>query len=106
MSSINAVLRDQGVAGTEDYSFGAHARHWSELKGLALSLQFNRRSPLSDEDFLALHQLIGMGPLSLDASPLEREARVEALLEARAMLAASYGFDAANVGDDGGTGGW
>ena len=39
---INDVIGDMEA---EDYSFYDHAKHWSEMKGFALSFQFNRRSP-------------------------------------------------------------
>ena len=32
--------------GTDEYDFYAHAKHWGELKGFALGLQFNPDSPL------------------------------------------------------------
>ena len=43
---INDTLADMARLGGEDYSFYDHAKHWSELKGFALGLQFNPDSPL------------------------------------------------------------
>lgn len=103
---INDVLRDMGAFGSESYSFGDHAKHWSELKGFALSLQFNPRSPLSDADFATLHALLGDAPVLPDADPEAIAAYREALLEARALIGAAYGFDAGNLGDADGTNGW
>jgi hypothetical protein len=98
---INDVLRDMAAA---EYDFMGHAKHWSELKGFALSLQFNPRSPLSDADFAEFHRLVGQRPVR----PGEAEATAyrQALLDARALVAAAYGFDAANVGDENGENGW
>ncbi len=100
---INDTLKDMAKIGTPDYNFLDHAKHWSELKGFALALQFNPRSPLSDEDFLTLHARIGDKP-ALEGDDLA--AYKAGLLEARDLLAAAYGFDAANLGDENGQNGW
>jgi len=103
---INDVLQDMSAMDTDDYDFAGHAKHWSELKGFALSLQFNPRSPVTDGDFAALHDLLGTAPV-LETAPIEdRDAYAEALLDAKDILRTSYGFDAANMGDDVGEGGW
>lgn len=79
---------------------------WSEMKGFALAFQFNPRSALSADDFAHLHALLGDAPVLADhADPTPAEYRAD-LLEARAMLGAAFGFDAANLGDDTGANGW
>ena len=103
---INETLMDMGAIGTDAYDFGAHAKHWSELKGFALSLQFNRRSPLASTDFALLHDHIGTRPVSPGASNTERADAAADLRAARALLGAAYGFDAENLGDDDGENGW
>ena len=100
---INDTIRDQSAMGTEDYDFAAHAKHWSEMKGFALGLQFSPHSPLGDEAFAAIHEAMGTGP---ELDPNELDAYKAGLLEARATLAAAYGFDAADLGDDDGENGW
>ncbi len=101
---INEVLQDNGKIGTDDYSFADHAKHWSELKGFALSLQFNPRSPVTDADFADLHELLGMAPVLAGDEALD--AYAEDLLEARAIIGNAYGFDPANLGDQVGENGW
>ncbi len=98
---INDVLQDMAAA---EYDFVGHAKHWGELKGFALSLQFNPRSPLSDIDFAELHRLVGQRPIlpGEDGATAYRQA----LLDARALVATAYAFDAANVGDENGQNGW
>lgn len=103
---INDTLQDMGDIGTDDYAFADHAKHWGELKGFALSLQFNPRSPLSKATFGELHDLIGDAPVLSDASASARDAYAADLRSARAMLGTAYGFDAANLGDDDGENGW
>ena len=81
------------------YSFKTHAKHWSELKGFALGLQFNPRSPLSTEDFVKFHDLVGDAPVLPSATAEEIEAYKADLVTARDILQTAYGFaadDAAN----------
>ena len=103
---INDVLQDMATFGSSGYSFSSHAKHWGELKGFALGLQFNPISPLSDADFEAVHTLLGDAPVLPTDSVEQIEEYETALKEARALLGAAYGFDAANLGDSGGEGGW
>jgi hypothetical protein len=101
---INDVLRDMGKAGTAGYKFVDHAKHWSELKGFALSLQFNPRSPLSASAFGSLHQKLGDRPVL--PGHVGFEVYKTALVEARTILKDAYGFADANMGDAAGVGGW
>ena len=101
---INEVLGDMTTFGTSDYSFDSHSKHWSEMKGFALSFQFNPRSPLSNEQFTELHSLLGQSPsLPGDDADLDYPANLRA---ARALIGNAYDFDDANLGDDDGAGGW
>jgi hypothetical protein len=103
---INDTLGDMSAMGGDSYDFATHAKHWSEMKGFALSLQFNPRSPLSDGDFIRLHELLGDAPVLADAGDDALAAGAGELREARGLIAAAYGFDASNLGDDDGNGGW
>ena len=94
---INDVIADMGDFGSNDYSFDSHSKHWSELKGFALSLQFNPYSPLSDADFETLHGHIGMAPVLPTATAAEVTAYETALSDAKGVLATAYGFDAGNM---------
>lgn len=103
---INDTLRDMNKFDTNDYDFAAHAKHWSELKGFALGLQFSPFSPLSDEKFAELHGHLGIKPVIEGAEAGVITAYRQALLDARALVGAAYGFDASNIGDDNGENGW
>ncbi len=100
---INDVLQDMGTAGTADYSFEDHAKHWSEGKGFALAFQFNRRSPMS-ADFATLHALLGDAPAL--PGQADFDAYADDLITARTLIGDAFGFDAANLGGDDGVGGW
>jgi hypothetical protein len=92
---INDVDADLGSIGTDDFSYADTAKHWSEMKGFALGLQFNKATPLSDTDFITVHTMIGDMPV------LTGEVEVSAyrvdLLIARDLLQAAYAFDAENA---------
>ncbi|MEZ4316161.1 MAG: DUF4856 domain-containing protein [Myxococcota bacterium] len=103
---VNDVLKDMGRFDTPDYVFADHAKHWSELKGFALALQFNPHSPVSDGDFATLHGLIGQAPVLPSADAPTRAAYAEDLRAARVLLGTAYGFDPANLGDADGQNGW
>ena len=110
---INDTLRDTILAETaeDSYNFEHHAKVWSELKGFALGLQFNPRSPLNAASegstlFARVHELIGDAPVVQGADPAAFTQARANLLIARDIFKDAYGFDASNMGDDQGEGGW
>jgi hypothetical protein len=101
---LNAVIVHTNKVGAADYSFSDHAKHFSELKGYALSLQFNPHSAMSDEDQATLHALLRAAPELGDADA--RADYVADLLEARTMIGDAWSLPAQNLGGDDGLGGW
>lgn len=102
----NEVIADTDAIGTSDYDFGTHAKHWSELKGFSLSLQFSPRSEMSDTDFVTLQDYLGTAPVLSTATSGEIADYRADLLAARALIGTSYGFDSDNLGDADGLNGW
>lgn len=98
---INDCLQDLAV---DPLPYANYAKHWGELKGFTLGLQFNPRSPVSSADFVQLHSLLGNGPKLPGQAGYESYA--DDLRAARTLLGAAYGFAAANLGDDNGENGW
>lgn len=94
---VNDTVEAMDAIGTEDYDFVEHAKVWSELKGFALSFQFNPRSPLSDAQFEELHTLIGDRPVHAGDSEEDLAAYRDDLLAARALLGEAYGFSEGNL---------
>jgi hypothetical protein len=104
---INSVLQHMNRFGDEEaYKFLYHAKHWSEMKGFALGLQFNPRSPLTAAKFAEFHTLVGDAPVLKDADEEEIANYKHALRLARAILKEAYGFADANLGDADGKNGW
>ncbi|MGJ8680954.1 DUF4856 domain-containing protein [Paraglaciecola sp.] len=90
---INDVNADLSNIGTAEYSYADIAKHWSEMKGFGLGLQFNPASPLSDTDFAQMHTLFGDMPvLTGDVAAYQAD-----LLSARALIQAAYNFNEENV---------
>ncbi|WP_082378803.1 DUF4856 domain-containing protein [Marinagarivorans algicola] len=112
---INDVKSDIAKFDGTDYVDVAHftdlAKHWSEMKGFALGLQFSPYSPLRTEmgtfaditygsNTATLEDVLtwmGVAPVLADATDADKESYVEALDSARAVLQAAYDFDADNV---------
>ena len=103
---INYIIQEMNVMDTADYSFANHAKHWGELKGVALSLQFNPNSPLSDDHFTTVHGLIRDAPIIEFATSDERALYIEDLIKVRGILGDAYGFEPDNLGDENGENGW
>ncbi len=91
---VNDTLGDYENFGTDDFDYADLAKHWSELKGFVVSLQFNRRSPLTDEQHEQVNTLIKDAPV-LTAD--EVEAYRADLISARDILRDAYEFDADNA---------
>jgi len=103
---INDVLRDMGTFGTDEYSFADHAKHWSEAKGFALSLQFNPRAALSRAQLTELHDHLGDAPVLPSADAADIEAYAADLNAAKTLLKDAYDFHVDNMGDEAGQNGW
>ncbi|MFD2165462.1 DUF4856 domain-containing protein [Thalassotalea euphylliae] len=91
---INDTIADLDNLGTADFNYSDLAKHYSEMKGFALGLQFNPYSLISDEDYAQLHVLMKDAPV-LDAA--EVDAYKTDLLAARDIIQTALSFDAENV---------
>jgi len=92
---INDLHGDLDKMGTDDFSFTDTAKHFSELKGFALGLQFNPYSPMTDAQFEAMHVLLKDAPVLVGAADIT-EYQV-GLIEARDILQTALSLDADNV---------
>lgn len=91
---INDLHADLAKVGTDDFNFAKTAKHFSELKGFALGLQFNPYSPMTDPQFEAMHVLLKDAPVLVAADVTAYQAD---LIKARDILQTALKFDAANV---------
>ena len=67
---INDVLADMAATSESEGTFSLedYAKHWGEAKGFGLWFQFNPHSPLIDEEFAQLHELLGQSGPGWDAT--------------------------------------
>ena len=91
---INDLNADLDNVGTDNYDFVTIAKHFSELKGFALGLQFNPYSPITDDQFEAIHTLLQQAPVITEADVAAYQAD---LIEARDIIEEALSFDAENV---------
>lgn len=106
---VNDVIADMSGFSNGSYSsvdnFTDLGKHWSELKGFALSLQFSPFSPFRDSEVTAvdLNDLktvlsnIGDKPVLATDTQANIDAYNQSLLSARTILQNAYGFDEENV---------
>jgi hypothetical protein len=96
---INDVMADMDKFGTEEYSLASHAKHWSEMKGFALGLQFSPVgvAQISLDDLKAVHEHFAEAPVLSTATAEEIADYKAALLDARTILKTAYSFSAENV---------
>ncbi|WP_211342250.1 DUF4856 domain-containing protein [Litorilituus sediminis] len=85
---------DKLKAGADDYSFTDLAKHFSEMKGFALGLQFNPYSKITDEQFVEINTLFKDAPVTELSEIDEYQSD---LVKARDILQAALEFDADNV---------
>ena len=97
---VNDVLADQASFDADDqseYSILDHAKHWSELKGFSIALQYNDSRIISAAELKKLHSYIGSAPVSAANNSDEAIKATQDLIAARELLGQVYGFSAYNV---------
>jgi hypothetical protein len=102
---LNAMLTDLSSFETGELQIGDLAKHFGEMKGFALGLQFNPAARISESDFATLHELVGSAPVLPSAGKPAVDSYREKLRDARSILQEVYEFDPADMGDEQGAGG-
>ena len=94
INDVTADLAPLAAGGdSADFDYETLAKHYSEMKGFALGLQFSEYPGINDADFEMLHDLMGVEPdLTGDV-----DGYIADLAKARDILQASYELDADNV---------
>jgi hypothetical protein len=94
---INDVIADYGDFGTAEFNQSDMIKHWSEMKGFALSFQFSPVALISLADLKTVHTAFGEKPELVGADAASIAAYIVKLEAARATLQAAYSFNAENV---------
>ncbi|WP_419813287.1 DUF4856 domain-containing protein [Bacterioplanoides sp.] len=95
---INDTRGDLAKVGTVDFDAAAVrslAKHWGEMKGFALGLQFSPITKFAEADQVKMHELMGEKPVF--DTKANADAYAAELLEARAIIAEAYDFADDNV---------
>jgi hypothetical protein len=94
---INDVISDYATFGTADFNRTNLVKHWSEMKGFALGLQFSPVALISVAQLKAVHDDMAEAPVLNNADQTAVNAYIEQLKTARSVLQSAYGFNADNV---------
>ena len=94
---INDTLGDLAVYGTSDYNEANHNKHWAEMKGYAIGLQFNPFKLISDSQLRDLHDKLGQAPVYAEAGSPAYNSITEDYKDARNILKNAYGYSSANT---------
>jgi len=94
---INDTLDDMSKIGTADESKSNLSKHWSEMKGFTVSLQYNPFKKVTDGNLAELHGIMGKGPSHAKPGSAEYKQTVANYKRAKQVLQTACGFSADNV---------
>ena len=94
---VNDTLSDMSNLGTDAENRVNLNKHWAEMKGFTVALQYNPFKLISDGQLQELHGIMGEAP-SYDAPGTPAyDTTVRNYNRAKDVLQAAYGFSAANM---------
>ena len=94
---INDTLSDMAQLGTADENRANLNKHWAEMKGYTVALQYNPFKLISDGQLRELHGIMGEAP-KYDAPGSDGYKKQVSYYErAKVVLQTAYGFSTANM---------
>lgn len=94
---INDTIADMNAIGTAGEDLVALRKHWGEMKGYTIALQFNPSKVVSDAQLAQLHGYMGDAPVETGPGTTTHDGAVADLLQARELFRTVYGFSTTNV---------
>jgi hypothetical protein len=94
---INDTLSDMADLGTADENRTGLNKHWAEMKGFTVALQYNPFRLIGAAQLDELHAGMGRTPLYAAPGSVEYEERVADLIQAKQVLRQVYGFSDTNM---------
>ena len=94
---INDTLSDMSQLGTADENRANLNKHWAEMKGYTVALQYNPFKLISDGQLRELHGIMGEAPKYDAPGSSEYEKQVSYYERAKVVLQTAYGFSSANM---------
>ena len=94
---INDTLSDISKLGTTDENRVNLNKHWAEMKGFTVALQYNPFKLIGDGQLRELHGIMGQAPPYDAPGSKAYETTVANYNRAKAVLQGAYGFSGANM---------
>lgn len=94
---INDTLSDMSQLGTADENIANLNKHWAEMKGYTVALQYNPFKLISDGQLRELHGIMGEAPQYDPPGSSEYEKQVSYYERAKVVLQTAYGFSSENM---------
>lgn len=94
---INDTLSDMSKLGTAEENRANLNKHWAEMKGYTVALQYNPFRLINDGQLAELHGIMGEAPIYDEPGSNGYKTQVANYERAKAVLQAAYGFSNANM---------
>ncbi len=94
---INDTLSDMSKLGTPDENRADLNKHWAEMKGYTVALQYNPFRLINDGQLAELHGIMGEAPVYDEPGSNGYQTQVANYERAKVVLQAAYGFSNANM---------
>lgn len=94
---INDTLSDMSDLGTADENIANLNKHWAEMKGYTVALQYNPFKLISDGQLRELHGIMGEAPPSDAPGSSGYQTQVTNYERAKVVLQTAYGFSSENM---------
>ncbi len=94
---INDTLSDMSALGTADENITNLNKHWAEMKGYTVALQYNPFRLITDGQLAELHGIMGKAPIYEKPGSNVYNTQVANYKRAKDVLQAAYGFSNTNM---------
>ena len=94
---INDTLSDMSKLGTAEENRANLNKHWAEMKGYTVALQYNPFRLISDGQLAELHGIMGEAPIYNEPGSNGYKTQVANYERAKTVMQAAYGFSNDNM---------
>ena len=94
---INDTLSDMSELGTAEENRANLNKHWAEMKGYTVALQYNPFRLITDGQLTELHGIMGEAPIYDEPGSNNYKTQVANYERAKAVLQTAYGFSNDNM---------
>ena len=94
---INDTLSDMSKLGTAEENIANLNKHWAEMKGYTVALQYNPFRLITDGQLAELHGIMGKAPVYDQPGSNAYNTQVNNYKRAKDVMQAAYGFSNANM---------